>query len=89
MRNILADLPAFGRELKKKHQRFSRFTLMVTLITLKKNSVHSERISTNQKLYIYNQCKCKINWCTLKINQSIITYFHIYQCTLLLNISVH
>ena len=38
--------------------------------------------------FMYNQCALKINWCTLKTNQSI-KYLHIYQCTLLLEISVH
>ena len=38
-------------------------------------------------MYI-DQCTLKINWFTLKINQSI-KYLHIYQCALLLHISVH
>ena len=50
-------------------------------------------VSTENKIppiinFMYNQCTLKINWCTLKINQSI-KYLHTYQCTLLLDISVH
>ena len=35
--------------------------------------------------FLYNQCTLRIDCCTMKINQSLIKYLHIYQCTLLLD----
>ena len=56
---------------------------MNTLLTLKK-IVSTEKELPRIISFMWSQFTLKINWCTL-----IIKYLHIYQCTLLLDISVH